>query len=157
MMHRWKKLFACVLASCLLSSLAFASDPVPAKREEAVAMVKRSQDFIRQYGKQKALAEFNKPVSDFVDRELYVIVLDLNGIVLAHGANQKLVGKDLKDIRDVDGKYFVREQIALAKGAGKGWIDFHWMNPVSQKMAPRSVYLERVDDYLVASGIFTSK
>ena len=33
-------------------------------------------------------------------------------------------------------------------------MDFEWVNPVSKKMEPRSVYLERLDDYFILSGVY---
>jgi signal transduction histidine kinase len=81
----------------------------------------------------------------------------MNGVVLASGANAKLVGKALLDIKDVNGKQFVREEIDVAKNKGKGWVDFEWVNPVNKKIEPRSVYLERVDDYYVLSGVYRQR
>ena len=125
-----------------------------ASKDEAVAMVKKAIDYLRQNGKEKAFADFNAPQGKFVDRELYIVVLDMNGTVLAHGTNPKLIGKSLMDIKDMHGKAFVREQVEVAKTKGSGWVDFHWNNPVSQKMEPRSVFLERVGDYIVLSGVY---
>lgn len=125
-----------------------------AGKEEAVAIVKKAIDYIKQNGKEKAFAEFSKPKGQFVDRELYIAVLDMNGTMLAHGVNPKLIGKSLIEIKDVNGKAFVREQVEVAKTKGSGWVDFEWSNPVSQKMEPRSTYLERVGDYFVLSGVY---
>ena len=125
-----------------------------ASKDEAVAMVQKAIDYLRQNGKDKAFADFNAPQGKFVDRELYIVVLDMNGTVLAHGTNPKLIGKSLMDIKDMHGKAFVREQVEVAKTKGSGWVDFHWNNPVSQKMEPRSVFLERVGDYIVLSGVY---
>lgn len=139
------------MSSCLV---ALAADQQAASKEEAVAMVKKAVRYIRQNGKDAALAEFSRPQGQFVDRELYIAALDLNGVMLAHGANPKLIGKMLLDIKDVNGKAFVREQIELARTKGGGWVEFEWVNPVSQKMERRSTYLERVDDYFVLSGVY---
>ncbi len=125
-----------------------------ANKQEAVAMVKKAIEYLNQNGKEKAFADFNAPQGKFVDRELYIVVLDMNGTVLAHGTNPKLIGKSLMEIKDMNGKGFVREQVELAKTKGSGWVDFHWNNPVSQKMEPRSTYLERVGDYIVLSGVY---
>lgn len=125
-----------------------------ANKQEAVAMVKKAIEYLNQNGKEKAFAEFSKPQGMFVDRELYIVVEDMNGTVLAHGTNPKLIGKSLIEIKDMNGKGFVREQVELAKTKGSGWVDFHWNNPVSQKMEPRSTYLERVGDYIVLSGVY---
>ena len=125
-----------------------------ATKDEAVAMVKKAIDYLKQNGKEKAFAEFSKPQGMFVDRELYIVVEDMSGTVLAHGTNPKLIGKNLIEIKDMQGKAFVREQIEVAKTKGSGWVDFHWSNPVSQKMEPRSTYLERAGDYIVLSGVY---
>jgi len=148
----FKFIFACLfMASCFS---AMATDQPAASKTDAVAMVKKAIGYIRQNGKDKALAEFSRPNGQFVDGELYIAALDLNGLMLAHGANPKLIGKSLLDIKDVNGKAFVREQIELAKTKGNGWVEFVWVNPVSQKMEPRYTYLERIDDYFVLSGVF---
>jgi signal transduction histidine kinase len=148
-------LFNFILAVLMMSAgfSATAADQ-QASREEAVALVKKAVGYVRKNGKDKALAEFSRPQGQFVDRELYVAVLDLNGVMLAHGANPKLIGKTLLDIKDVNGKAFVREQIELARTQGSGWVEFEWVNPVSQKMAHRYTYLERIDDYFVLSGVY---
>ncbi|MES2742020.1 MAG: cache domain-containing protein [Pseudomonadota bacterium] len=123
-----------------------------------MALVKRAVQFAKQNGKEKAVAEFNKPAGQFVDRELYIVALDMNGVLLANAdTNPKLIGKDLKDIRDVDNVYFTREEVALAKGAGHGWVNFKWPHPITRNLEPRSVYLERVDDYIVLAGVYTRK
>jgi len=151
----WRHLAAALLT---LLALAFGScaqaTGTPATQEEAVAMVKKALAYIRKNGKEKAFAEFNQTQGQFVDRELYIAVLDLNGVMLAHGANSKLVGKSLLDIKDVQGKAFVREQVAIARTKGNGWVEFEWINPVSQKMEHRITYLERQDDYFVLSGVY---
>jgi signal transduction histidine kinase len=148
-------LFKFILAVLVMSAgfSATAADQ-QASKEEAVALVKKAVGYVRKNGKDKALAEFSRPQGQFVDRELYVAALDLNGVMLAHGANPKLIGKTLLDIKDVNGKAFVQEQIELAKTQGSGWVEFEWVNPVSQKMEHRYTYLERIDDYFVLSGVY---
>lgn len=141
-----------ILASSLLFNVSAAEKA--ATQPEAVAMVKKAVAYIRQNGNEKAFAEFNKQQGQFVDRELYIAALDMKGVMLAHGANARLVGKSVLDIKDMNGKAFVREQVELAKSKGSGWVEFDWVNPVSQKMEHRATYLERVNDYFVVSGIY---
>ncbi len=143
----------------LLMCLALISFPTSAAneratKEEAIAFVNRAMAYIKANSKEKALAEFNDPKGTFIDRELYVVALDLQGNVLAHGANHKLVGKNLMQIRDLDGKYFVQEQIEIANKKGSGWTEFRWNNPVLNKMEMRQFYLVRNEDYLIGAGIF---
>lgn len=157
MRRQFIRLAATLLAAAACHGPADAADDAPQTREDAVAFVRKATDYIRVNGKDKAIAAFNNPQGPFIDRELYIVVVDLNGVVLASGANPKLAGKALLDIKDVNGKAFVREQVELAKSRGKGWVEFSWVHPVSKKLEPRSTYLERVDDYFVLSGVFNAK
>jgi cytochrome c len=149
-----KKIFTFFLMACAAMALpAAAADRGTA--EEAVSLTKKAMAHIKTAGKDKALADFNDPKGAFVDRDLYVVVVDFSGKVLAHGANARLVGKDLMEVKDTDGKAFVKEQVATAKDKGKGWVDFKWTNPVSKQIEQRSFYLEKMDgDYLIGAGIF---
>ncbi|CAN5151547.1 hypothetical protein BH11PSE10_BH11PSE10_07970 [soil metagenome] len=121
---------------------------------EAEAMVKKAVAYIKANGPEKAYDEFTNGKS-FKDRDLYVIVYDLNGKNLAQGANPKLVGKDLIGLKDPDGKPLIQMFVDLAKAKGKGWVEgYKFLNPVSQKIEGKAMYLERVGDTLVGCGIY---
>jgi signal transduction histidine kinase len=121
---------------------------------EAEAMVKKAVAHIKASGPEKAYDDFTNGKS-FKDRDLYIIVYDLNGKNLAQGANPKLVGKDLINLKDPDGKPIIQMFVDLAKGKGKGWVEgYKFLNPVSQKMEGKAMYLERVGDTLVGCGIY---
>jgi signal transduction histidine kinase len=122
--------------------------------EEAVAMVKKAVEYVKANGKEKALAEFSNPKGAFVDRDLYISVYDMAGKSVAHGANARMIGKDMIELRDADGKYIVKERLAIAKEKGKGWQDFKWVNPVSKVIEPKSMYFERLDDIIIACGAY---
>jgi len=121
---------------------------------EAEAMVKKAIALIKSEGKEKAFAEFNNLKGKFTDRDLYITVYDLKGICLAHGANSKMIGKDLIDLKDSDGKAFVKERMELARTQGKGWQDYKFTNPVSKKIEPKAMYFEKFEDVVVACGIY---
>jgi len=65
-----------------------------ATKEEAVAMVKKAMASIKEQGPDKAYAEISNKTGPFTDRDLYVVVYGLDGKVLAHGANEKLIVLD---------------------------------------------------------------
>jgi len=122
--------------------------------KEAEAMVGRAVAAIRTSGAPKAYAAFTAREQGFVDRDLYVVVYDLQGKVLAHGQNPKMVGKELIDLRDPDGKEFVKERVALTKSKGKFWHDYKFTDPLSKKVLPKSTYCERVEASAVCVGIY---
>ena len=121
---------------------------------EAVALVKKAVDYMKANGKEKALAEFNNPKGQFIDRDLYIFVFDMNGKTLAHGTNPKLLDKNLIELKDADGKYFMNEFIEVANTKGKGWIDYKWTNPVTKALEPKSTYIEKAGDVMIGCGIY---
>jgi signal transduction histidine kinase len=123
---------------------------------EAEAMVKKAVAFIKANGAEKAYAEFSNKKGSFVDRDLYIVVYGLDGKCLSHGANEKLIGKDLSEAQDVDGKYYVKERMDLAKAKQTFWQDYKFTNPVSKKIEPKQMYCERVDNTAVCGGIYKS-
>ena len=139
------------------STLTFATTAGAAEKgtaDEATALVKKAVAYIKANGKEKAFAEFSKPDGQFKDRDLYIFVLDSSGKNLAHGANPRLIDKNLLDLKDADGKYFIKSFMEIANRAGKGWIDYKWVNPASSAIEQKSSYIEKVDDMVVGCGIY---
>ena len=122
--------------------------------DEAKALVKKAVAYADKNGPQKAFDEFSKSPGPFVDRDLYVVVYDMKGKVLAHGANEKMIGKNLIELKDVDGKAFVKERVELAQSKGTFWQDYKFTNPVSKKIEPKQMYCEKLDDTAVCGGIY---
>src|SRR5665213_3519629 len=75
-----------------------------ATAKDAEAMVAKAVKYIETAGPDTAYADFTGKKPGWVDGDLYVVVYDFNGKVLAHGANSKLVGKDMLDVKDANGK-----------------------------------------------------
>ncbi|MCV2354332.1 cache domain-containing protein [Paucibacter sp. B2R-40] len=148
----FKKTLQLLLASLVMAGAAQAADQGTAA--EAEAMVKKAVAYIKTNGTEKAYEEFTSGKS-FKDRDLYIIVYDLNGKNLAQGANPKLVGKDLIGLKDPDGKPLIQMFIELAKTKGKGWVEgYKFLNPVTQKIEGKAMYLERVGETLVGCGVY---
>lgn len=123
-------------------------------KEEAVAMVKKAIEYIKANGKDKAFAEFSNPKGQFVDRDLYIVVYDMNMKCLAHGQKKSMVGKELLDFKDVDGKEYMKERQNLMKTQTTAWQDYKFMNPVSKQIEPKSMYLEKYEDLVIGCGIY---
>jgi cytochrome c len=121
---------------------------------QAEAMVKKAIEFLKANGKEKAFAAFNDQKGKFVDGDLYVMVYDMTGKCVAHGANAKMIGKDLIDMKDADGKLFVKERVELAKTKGKGMQNYKWTNPTNKQIEAKTAYIQKVDDVIVCSGAY---
>ena len=126
-----------------------------ATKAEATAMVKQAVAYINEVGPDKAYAEIDKKGSQFHDRDLYIVVYGLDGKVLAHGAQEKLIGKNLIDMQDVDGKYFVKERVELAKKEASFWQSYKFVNPTTKKIEPKEMYCERLSETAVCGGVYS--
>jgi cytochrome c len=146
---------ALVVASvAMLSGTAFAADA--ASKAEALAMVEKAVAYIKAQGADKAYAEIDNPSGQFVDRDLYIVVYGLDGMVLAHGADKARVGTNQIDDKDSDGKAFVKERVDLAKQQPTFWQTYKYMNPMTKKVEPKQMYCPRLDQTVVCGGVYGS-
>src|SRR5450631_4931585 len=121
-------------AFLVFAALIAMASPAPAaefgSKDEAVAMVKRVQAEFKKSGPDATFkAVSDKAVPDYHDRDLYPFIYNMEGICVAHGARAALIGKNLIDLKDQDGKFLIREMVTISNGPGNGWIDYNWPNP----------------------------
>ncbi len=121
---------------------------------EAVALVHKVIASLKANGRQKTLDDVN--AKKYVDRDLAVSVISLDGISVAN-LNAKLVGKNVLEIKDSNGKSFVRDGIEAVKKSGNAWIDYQWPDPLTQKIEPKSTYSEKYEDLVISCGIYKGK
>jgi cytochrome c len=145
-------LLAVLLAGGAAVGAAGAAEPEHGTRDQAVAMVKRVEVMFRKDG---ADATFRAVTArTFNDRDLYPFVYTLDGTdCVAHGANSAMVGKNLIDLKDQDGKFLIRELSQAAKNGG-GWVDYKWPNPITKLIEAKSSYVERMGDFFIGVGVY---
>ncbi|MBR0828618.1 cache domain-containing protein [Bradyrhizobium manausense] len=142
---------AFVLLTVILMSVFPAGADDRATTDEAKVMAVKAAAFIKDDGEEKAFAAFNQAGGQFHDRDLYVFVLDGKGLMKAHGASAALIGKDTSNLKDVDGKPFVKEFLAVK---GEGWIDYKWRNPQTNAVEPKSAYIIEYPNGFVGVGAY---
>lgn len=147
-----KNLFtAAALGLALVAGSAYA-DP---GEKDAIALVEKGAAFMKNKGKDELIKRIVAKDPEFVNSSLYLFMCDLKtGVLVAHPMNPALVGKDLTDVPDINGKKFRREIIELAAKDGKGWVDYSYKNPSSGKVEPKTTYIMRVDDVVLEAGIY---
>lgn len=151
-MRKYALTIAAFLALQLVPS-AQANDK-PATRDEAIAMVQKAVAHLGSVGRDKAFADFSTKGGPFSDRDLYVVVYDMTGKCLAHGANEKLIGKDLIDAEDIDGKLYIKERIDMAKASKSFWQDYKFTNPTTKKVEPKQMYCQVEQGLAVCGGVY---
>lgn len=123
-------------------------------KDEAVAMVKRVQEKFRRDGVEATFKAVTAKAREFHDRDLYPFIYDLNGVVTAHGAKPELVGKNLIDFKDQNGKFLIREMVEVANGPGSGWVSYRWTNPTTNIVEDKTAYVEKMGNYFVGVGVY---
>jgi cytochrome c len=121
---------------------------------EAEALVKKVVSFFKANGQERTFAAVSNLKGDFVKGDLYVFVYDLTGKCVAHGGNPKMVGKDLIDLKDADGKPFVKERIDIIKTKGSGWQNYKWTNPVDKAIENKTAYIEKSGEFIFGCGAY---
>ena len=125
-----------------------------ASQKDAKALVEKAAAFVKANGKDAALKEISKAKGQFDKGELYVFAYDMNATMVAHPKNAKLIGKDLMDVPDTDGKLFRKEIVETAKTKGSGWVDYKYLNPETKKVEAKTTYVLKAGDIVLCCGTY---
>ena len=68
--------------------------------DAAKILVSKAVSYYKMQGREKSLSEFSNPKGLFREGDIYIFVMTLDGIVIAHGADDKLIGRDSMEISD---------------------------------------------------------
>jgi signal transduction histidine kinase len=149
------KRFIALVAGLLVATFAaHAQDKVKyATPAEAEALVKKAVAYYDKHGKEKSFAEFEKRPGPFAERDLYVTVYDMKANCLSH-INPKMIGKNMMDLRDANGKYHIKERMEQAAVKDSGWQDFTFFNPQTKKVEPKQMYWVKHDNMVFAAGAY---
>lgn len=140
----------------MLATLAYAqSNGVygSAEQKRAAALLERAVAHIEQHGAQ-GVAAFSRQ-AQFVDHDLYVYALDVNGRFLASGgASAVLIGQNVLEETDLEGRPFFREIVDIARRDGHGRVEYRWFNPADSHGEPKLTDFRRVGELIVAVGYY---
>jgi cytochrome c len=139
----------CLVLAC---SSALAEEPT---EKDAIAMVERGAALIKAQGKGEMMKHIKARDPAFARGPLHVDLRDVKtGILLAHPYNPSVVGMNLTDVPDANGKKYRREIIELAAAKGKGWVDYQYKDPATGKIESKSTYIRLVDGVVLEAGIY---
>jgi cytochrome c len=124
------------------------------KKSYVLGMMEKAVSHYNSVGQDQAFKDFDTS-ADFKTGEYYVIAQSLDdGRIIYHGANKKLVGKNLMKVKDTDGKPFVKEMVELARGEGKGWVSYKWPHPVTKQISQKYTYVTRIAEITLLIGYY---
>lgn len=144
----FKKLLASAAVLALLSLPSAAAEYGTA--EEAKSMLEKVVEAVKS-DKAVALAKFNSGEATFRDRDLYPFCNGPDGIITAHPT---LLGKNIRDIKDVDG-FPIGEEIIKAGEEGKvKEVSYKWPRPGTTDPVAKVSFITKVDDQTCGVGYY---
>lgn len=85
----------------------------------------------------------------------YFWINDLNHVMISH-PDPNLMGKDLSDLKDVNGVYFLRELVKVAKEKREGYAAYAWKKLGEEKPSPKLSYVKEIpgSDWMLGTGVY---
>ena len=137
----------------LHDGLIFGSGYHLSEEEVVERYLERAINRYKEVGEQ-AFEEFSDPDGSYVDGELYVFVLDTEGVSLANAADPSIVGENTYDLQDGSGNFFTRNIIASAAPEG-AWTEEYWFtNPETGRVGQKRSYVVLYDGIIFGSGYY---
>lgn len=120
------------------------------KRKEVINLVHQGMEFFNTHSIQESAHKFTYG-KEFIVGELYIFLIDYKGRILAHGDQQELLWKNMLNVKDQFGNYFVKEMIEKIH-AGGGWLTYEWRNAVKESYVQRVV--KNGKEYVIGAGYY---
>lgn len=106
-------------------------------------------------------SEIKKIIKDFVklyryDRGTGYFFINHNTTNVLHPIKPKLEDRDLVDLQDTDGKYFIREFARIAGSENEGFCSYKWLNPTSNEIEEKLTYIFKFPpfDWIIGTGFY---
>jgi cytochrome c len=142
----------------LVAGCARAPGPGSEQAKQVEALVDEAAALIEAKG-DAAFDEFRTKESEWYRGETYIFVDDMHGTALVNPASPGLEGTNILDMKDLNGKAFVREMIQMLEGKESGWIEYMWPKPGETEPSNKMSYVKRVQlgdrTLIVGSGIYS--
>ncbi|WP_169568947.1 cache domain-containing protein [Sneathiella limimaris] len=146
-----------ILAPVLILFSIVTAFSAQAEDKKAIAenLVKAAIAHYKEVGQEKAFADFSVKGGEYNHGEYYVFIQSsASDEMVFHGANDKLVGRNLMGLKDPTGKEFVKEYAESTKANGSAWTTYQWVHPQTKKIAPKEAYTEMHNDLIFGVGYY---
>ncbi len=121
---------------------------------QAQLLLNNAIELMQTQGEKVALAQFNNPQAGFVQGDLYIFVVDMEGTYLASGANPALIGQNLANLSDAAGKNIGQEILKLAELMGYGIVEYEWLNRATNDVEHKFSRIRKLGNHVIGVGFY---
>lgn len=130
--------------------------------KQLIHFVDSAAEKIEEFG-EKAFPGFREKGSDWFHDDSYIFVWGLDGMRYVYPPDVSGEGKNMLDLKDINGKPIGRMFAKMAKNpTGEGWVHYQWPKPGGKNPVWKSTFIKRAKApsgkiYLVGSGKYNLK
>jgi methyl-accepting chemotaxis protein len=113
--------------------------------DQARQLVFDAMVHIQTLGLEQAAADFQNRDGTFIDKDLYVFVIDRDGYYVVHGAMPDKDGTPLNEIEGLDADKLVADAWSVCDEEQGGWVSYSITNPLTGEIQAKSSYVMPLD------------
>jgi hypothetical protein len=140
----------------LLTAVSLAQAANPGTAAEAKAMLQKAVDHYKSVGREKALGDFTAGKAPFRDRDLYVVCVGDDHVISANAGFPQYVGQSADILKDATGKALGRAIVDAVATKTSGVVEFKMPSPTTGKIAPKVLFVEKLQSDVCGVGAYGS-
>jgi signal transduction histidine kinase len=129
-----------------------------------VSLVEEAAGLVERNGEQ-AFRQFAVKGSKWLNGDIYFFAYLVDGTCVFHPITPELVGKNVLDLRDLNGKPIIQSIVDIGKKPGNdasGWVFYLWENQIQLTPMWKSTYVRKLvalngKTYVIGSGLYDIK
>ncbi len=162
--HKNELLNITEVAFTLVNELYVSSQPEAIKKQlltEVLSFKQNLSNFYNQNIQNSSPEKLQKIIKNFISLHKYnngsgYFFINQETTSVLHPILPELEGKDLKDLKDEDGVYFIREFARITRETGEGFVAYKWVNPKNGQIENKLSYVFSFEpfDWIIGSGTY---
>jgi signal transduction histidine kinase len=118
---------------------------MPMEKVFVESAVNEAVEVLLNEGKEAAFARFNDKTDKFIFLNSYIFIKTMEGVEVLNPFSPQLIGKNIIDKQDSNGKYFVKEELKILQTQESCWMDYMWPKPGSEEASPKISYVKKAE------------
>lgn len=120
---------------------------------QALKIMTKVENFLQQQGSDKLQKTLLKQPQIYQYADLFPIIFNQQGKIIAHGKNAYLVGRSGILVTDVTGKQFFLLGFKALQNEEEVAVIYQWINPLTQKIEDKTLYLRKYKSWIIGVSV----